>query len=189
MKTNISSRYTKIVDRVAETIKIMKKLDSSRDYTALENYLLSKSTFLSDPASTRYHGAYKGGLAEHSLMVMDSLLELTKKLRLKWENPASPYLIGLCHDICKIGQYALNDRGTYDWSSDEPLGHGEKSVMRLMWVFPKLTAEEVYCIRWHMGAFDESSTNRNNYGCSIEKYPNVLWTHTADMMASRIKKV
>jgi len=51
-----------------------------------------------------------------------------------------------------------------------------------------LTEEEVLCIRWHMGAFDEKE-NWNAYGKAIEKYPNVLWTHTADMVASKIEGV
>lgn len=52
----------------------------------------------------------------------------------------------------------------------------------------KLTDEEMACIRWHMGAFDDKE-NWDKYGKSIEKYPNVLWTHTADMMAARIYKI
>jgi hypothetical protein len=39
-----------------------------------------------------------------------------------------------------------------------------------------------------MGAFDDKE-NWDKYGKSIEKYPNVLWTHTADMMAARIFKI
>lgn len=48
-----------------------------------------------------------------------------------------------------------------------------------------LTEEERLCIRWHMGAFDDKE-NWNCYGAAIEEYPNVLWTHTADMVASRV---
>ena len=51
-----------------------------------------------------------------------------------------------------------------------------------------LTEEEMLCIRWHMGAYD----NKDNWdilGRAIEKYPNVLWTHTADMVAARVLKV
>ena len=48
-----------------------------------------------------------------------------------------------------------------------------------------LTEEEILCIRWHMGAYDDKE-NWNTIGAAIEKYPNVLFTHTADMMAARI---
>ena len=49
----------------------------------------------------------------------------------------------------------------------------------------KLTLEEIFCIRWHMGAFD-SKENWNSYGAACTEYPNVLYTHTADMIAARI---
>ena len=52
----------------------------------------------------------------------------------------------------------------------------------------ELTDEEIACIRWHMGAFDDQK-NWDYYGRAIEKYPNVLYTHTADMIASRIKGI
>ena len=51
-----------------------------------------------------------------------------------------------------------------------------------------LTEEEMLCIRWHMGAYDESK-NWNILGNAIEKYPNVLYTHTADMIASRVNGI
>ena len=46
-------------------------------------------------------------------------------------------------------------------------------------------AREMLCIRWHMG-FADDKENWNCYGAAIEKYQNVLWTHTADMVASRV---
>ena len=51
-----------------------------------------------------------------------------------------------------------------------------------------LTEEEVLCIRWHMGAYDEKE-NWNILGRAIEQFPNVLYTHTADMIAARIKGI
>ena len=41
--------------------------------------------FFTAPASTRYHGAYEGGLFDHSLEVGKQLVNLTEKLGLKWE--------------------------------------------------------------------------------------------------------
>jgi len=48
-----------------------------------------------------------------------------------------------------------------------------------------LTDEEIACIRWHMGAFDDKE-RWNNYRYAITQFPNVLYTHTADMIASTI---
>lgn len=64
-------------------------------------------------------------------------------------------------------------------------GHGDKSVMMLLEYFA-LTKEEVACIRWHMGAYETDTKLWDYYGKAIKKYPNVLYTHTADMIASKI---
>lgn len=66
-------------------------------------------------------------------------------------------------------------------------GHGDKSVM-LLSQFYKLTEEEVLCIRYHMGAFTDKS-EWNDYTRAVNLYPNVLWTHQADMLASHVEGV
>jgi len=53
--------------------------------------------------------------------------------------------------------------------------------------FITLTEEEMLCIRYHMGAFEKEEWTE--YGAAIEKYQNVLWTHHADMLASRVDGV
>ncbi len=65
-----------------------------------------------------------------------------------------------------------------------PLGHGEKSIM-LISEFIKLTKEELYAIRWHMGGYEP----KENYGYiskAYEKYPLAVYTHMADLMATYI---
>ena len=148
---------------------------------------LDQIGFLDAPASTKYHGAYTGGLFDHSMAVTQNLLKLTKKLKLKWKRPESPYIVGLFHDLCKCDQYKGEADGTYSYVKTLLPGHGEKSVIIAQQIMP-LTEEEILCIRWHMGAFDEKE-NWSLYGEAVEKYPNVLFTHTADMMASKIDKV
>ena len=140
--------------------------------------------FFTAPASTHYHGAYAGGLFDHSYAVTKNLLALTEKLGLIWENARSPYIVGFLHDLCKCHMYIAKDTG-FEYNKDLYLpGHGDRSVI-LAQQFMMLTEEEILCIRWHMGAFDDKD-KWNAYGNAIERYPNVLWTHTADMMASRI---
>ena len=143
--------------------------------------------FFTAPASTKYHGAYSGGLHDHSYLVTKNLLHLTESLGLSWEKKRSPYIVGMLHDICKCHMYIANDTG-FEYNRDLYLpGHGGRSVI-LAQRLVRLTEEEILCIRWHMGAFDNKE-NWNAYGCAIENFPNVLWTHTADMMASHIDQV
>lgn len=145
--------------------------------------------FFTAPASTKYHGNYEGGLFDHSLEVTKNLLHLTKHLHLAWSSPKSPYIVGMAHDLCKCDNYVRNDDGTYSYNPYTTIpGHGEKSLVLLKANEIGLTEEEKSCIRWHMGAFDDKE-NWNLYGEAIEQFPNVLWTHTADMMASRIKGI
>ena len=149
--------------------------------------------FFTAPASIHHHGAYEGGLFDHSYQVALNLVDLTEKLHLTWQRPQSPYIVGMFHDLCKCDNYKRKKPDgmhpeAWVYSDGQLLtGHGEKSVMMLQ-RFMRLTEEEMLCIRWHMGAFD-SEKNWNAYGQSITKYPNVLWTHTADMMAARIQGV
>lgn len=66
---------------------------------------LAESEFFTAPASTKYHGNYEGGLFDHSFLVMETLVELTRRNNLKWQREGSPFVVGLLHDLCKIDQY------------------------------------------------------------------------------------
>ena len=145
--------------------------------------------FFTQPASTRFHGDYEGGLFDHSYRVATELLKLTDALHLEWWRKGSPVIIGLFHDLCKVDRYQRDTSGEpgrkfkYD---DRPSvwgpGHGSKSVA-IASTFIQLTPEEVACIRYHMGAYEKDEWD--NLDVAIRRFNNVLWTHTADMMASK----
>ena len=154
---------------------------------------LSESEFFTAPASTRFHGNYEGGLFDHSFMVMEVLCDLTRHNNLKWQRDGSPFIVGLLHDLCKIDQYRVDNSVPYEvgeptrweYRTDTLLtGHGDKSVM-LLASHMELTEEEVMCIRYHMGAFTEKE-EWNYYTRAVKQFPNVLWTHQADMIASHV---
>lgn len=146
------------------------------------DWLMFDSDFLTAPASTKYHGACEGGLYMHSVAVADTLVDFTKKLGLQWQKERSPYIVGMFHDLCKVDQYTQTEDG-YEHDEDILLkGHGEKSIM-LLSQFMALTEEEIMCIRYHMGAYE--TENWKQFDLAIKKYPNVLFTHTADMYASK----
>lgn len=149
-------------------------------------YLITKGYFTA-PASSKFHGAYAGGLYDHSVAVANHLVDLSIKLGLTWKRPESPHIIGMFHDLCKIDQYNVsNSKVTV--SSNAPLkGHGDKSLIILSSLM-QLTIEEAVCIRYHMGAFGDEQEQRE-YSSAVEAYPNLLWTHTADMIAAKIDNV
>ena len=177
------------------------RLDRIKEYNdfmkgkGLNTVALDELGFFTAPASTKYHGAYEGGLFDHSLEVAKNLVELTEKLGLVWERPESPYVVGMYHDLCKCDNYVINpyaDLGRnpqYIYNPEIILpGHGDKSIIMLQ-RYIDLTGEELTCIRWHMGAYETDTKLWDYYGRAIETYPNVLYTHTADMIASKIKGV
>lgn len=173
----------------------VKRIDQYLDFMAAVKsevflnhvYELDRLGFFTQPASTKYHGSYEGGLFDHSIETAKALVELTDKLGLKWERPESPYIVGMFHDLCKCDNYIKDvetDKYIYNPNIIIP-GHGDKSVMILQ-KYIALTDEEIACIRWHMGPYETDTKMWNYYGKAIEKYPNVLYTHTADMIASKI---
>lgn len=149
--------------------------------------------FFTAPASTKYHGNYEGGLFDHSLAVATELVYFTAELPLGWLDSRSPFIVGMFHDLCKVDIYkkrtSPDPRKENEYSYDDRsllAGHGAKSVMMLsQWM--RLTEEEILCIRYHMGAYE--TDDWEHYGKSITKYPTVLFTHTADMVASRVKGI
>ncbi|MBD5389140.1 hypothetical protein HDR63_02705 [bacterium] len=134
-----------------------------------------------------YYGNYSGGLFDHSLAVTRKLLEITSGLKLAWGKSDSPYIIGMFHDLCKIDEYAstmVNDHLEIIPVNKTP-EHGAKSVRYLSRLIP-LTDEEQLCIRYHMGPYMREDWD--GYDDAIKKYETVLWTHTADMYASRLMR-
>jgi hypothetical protein len=118
---------------------------------------------------------------------MNILVDLSIKNELKWQRPASPFIIGMLHDLCKIDNYipVKSEEVPYKYNTETDLkGHGDKSVMMLA-SHIQLTEEEVMCIRYHMGAFTDKE-EWNDYTRAVHKYPNVLWTHQADMLSSHV---
>ncbi len=154
----------------------------------LINYL-TKSTFFNDPASSNYHNNFEGGLCDHSLNVYNRLVELTG------QNTDTIKIIGLLHDICKIGAYEVYTKNvknvSSEWTSVQaykykktkfPYGHGEKSVFMAQ-KFIELTAEEALAIRWHMGAYEPKELYRElNEAQKIS--PLVILANTADLIAT-----
>lgn len=156
------------------------------------------SDFYAAPASTRYHGAYEGGLCEHSLNVYDCLLNYVQRERVKdvygmEYSEETIAVVALLHDLCKVNLYrvsyrnAKNERGEwekvpyYEFHEELPYGHGEKSVY-IISGFMRLTREEAMAIRWHMGFSGEENTN--TIGNALERFPLALAAHIADMEAT-----
>ena len=146
---------------------------------------LGTTDFFEAPASTRFHGAYQGGLVEHSLNVYDQLLFDHSALKYGGQTLA---VCALLHDVCKANYYHRDSDG---WTVRDtlPMGHGEKSVY-LIQKRMDLTDEEALAIRWHMGAYDEAYRGGSRaLGEAQERCALVLALHQADMRATQQEKL
>jgi len=165
---------------------------------------LEQTDFFTAPASTKFHGAYDGGLAEHSLHVWHLLKNKNEYYSLGL-SPDTIAITALLHDICKINFYIkdtknvlkgkkINDYGktVNDWQEELvwvckdqfPVGHGEKSVITAL-KFIQLTDIEIAMIRWHMGAY-EAKDNYRDMGNAVDMYKPIVALQTADMEASHL---
>lgn len=145
---------------------------------------LETTDFFTAPASTRFHLAREGGLAEHSLHVYQRLAELCMRESGVQIDPESVAICGLLHDVCKVNVYQQEpkNRKTYDpekvaaaepwqvkhdalgdfiWETvmgykfeDDPPYGHGEKSVYIISAFMKLTREEAMAIRWHMGFSD-----------------------------------
>lgn len=156
------------------------------------------SDFFTAPSSTRFHGAYEGGLVEHSLNVYECLKDYLNRPRTKElygmdYTPETIAVTALLHDICKVGFYAVdyrnakNEQGVwekvpyYTVRDTLPYGHGEKSVYMIQ-SFMRLTRDEAFAIRYHMGF--SGNEDKNSVGRAMEMFPLALAVNVADMEAT-----
>ncbi len=172
-----------------EFLKILRSVDRP----GIEELIswLESTSFFEDPASSRFHGNWKGGLCEHSLQVYKEFVSLTNR------DDDTVKIACLLHDVCKIGNYNIvtknvKNKETGKWEEVEayegiddgfPFGHGEKSVMYLV-PFISLSVEELLMIRWHMGPY-EGEKKWRDLELAQQKYISVLYIHVADCLATR----
>jgi hypothetical protein len=73
---------------------------------------------------------------------------------------------------------------TFEFNDNLPYGHGEKSQY-IVAGFMRLTRDESFAIRYHMG-FSDASTNeqKGNVGKSFEMFPLAFALSVADMEAT-----
>lgn len=169
---------------------IIKDIFADLNQRGIIEYLY-ESGFCEAPASAHHHGNYRGGLFEHSLQVACNLKRLSANMKLKWDREESPVIVGMLHDLCKIDSYYFDEEPSgaevIEFNKNILLkGHGEKScIIALRYI--DLTEEEIMCIRYHMGAFQKEDVE--SYSMAAGAYPNIIWTHTADMIASHVNGI
>ena len=175
---------------------------------ALKDWLDS-TDFWTAPASTKFHGNFKGGLSLHTLMVIKQSLEFAKPvLDNYFECPTGAaytitakdiFVSALVHDFCKTGFYGVEYRNTKDisgnWvkqpfyktkSENRNLGHGNESVIMMLKIMPSMIDNRMVleAVSRHMGFSDLSDSETYNYSNFLQN-PLVILRQLADQTAAQ----
>jgi len=154
---------------------------------------LLKADFFTAPASTRFHGAYEGGLCEHSLDVYRMAQKAAVGYELSFDIE-SLLISTLFHDLCKVNFYKVDKRnqkidGVWQevpyYGIEEKYsfgGHGAKSVF-LIQQFMKLKIDEAAAINCHMGATPGGDAIRDSSN-AFKAFPLAWIVHVADEAAT-----
>lgn len=163
----------------------------------LLNYM-DEIGFFVMPASTQYHGAYEGALAEHSLNVLD--------IAEKWGVAAyggkdyntihnSVVVCALLHDVGKCGQFGKpgyipniltngkpSDKKPFEVNNSLLNVPHEVRSIDIISRFIDLTEEEQFAILMHNGLYGPFYKELKSDDAS----PLYMLIHFADMWASRV---
>lgn len=146
-------------------------VERSAQVQEFERFLRCETTWLTSPASTRFHLACEGGLIEHSVNVANILLRLRAALAPEISEE-SCVIVGLYHDVGKLGapghayylpnpsQWHVQNRGIR-YVVNEDVVHMDIATRSLYLVscHLKLTDHEAQAIRYHDGQYiDENGS-------------------------------
>jgi hypothetical protein len=156
--------------------KVINRADAFAD---LMEFIETKTSWLTAPASTRFHLCKESGLLEHSVNVAETLLRIKDTLYPLIDDE-SCVIVGLLHDLGKAGtpegaQYLKNEPTarqrqygygpTYPYSFNKDLTYLSVPVRSLYLALPfiDLTEEEAQAIVYHDGQYvdDNRSVAKN----------------------------
>ena len=133
---------------------------------AFISFLAEETSWLSAPASTRFHNNFEKGLLAHSISVTEALIKI-KEILAPFIHDESCVIVGLFHDVGKVGlpgkpmylhnpdlrheskKYIVNPELIY-------IGLGVRSL-RLISQFIPLSEEEAQAIVYHDGQYVEEN--------------------------------
>ena len=195
-------------------ISIVKKIH--RDGADIEGLLrkLEESDFYYAPASTQYHGSYRGGLVEHCLNVYENLKKMVENKNEKLGSDCSiaedsVIIVGLFHDISKMNYYEpytknikvyrengkkVDEVGKFDWETVPCFrtmenrflyGSHEQTAEFIIRHYIPLTVEESVAILNHMGGMSYDST-KLELAPFYSEYPLLTMLHCADMISTYV---
>ena len=182
MDNNIVERYESLKGMVVER---------RSQFDRLISFMENETTWLTAPASTKYHLCKESGLLEHCLNVAESMLKIREALapNISME---SCVIVSLVHDLGKVGmsgnpQYLINEPTDKQQKSgfkpDAPYRFNKNLTylsvpVRSLYLASKhidLTEQEVQAIIYHDGQYVE-----DNRSVATHEEPLTLLLQYAD---------
>jgi hypothetical protein len=180
----LEERYTALKGKIIE-----RKEDSDAFIEMLE----TKTSWLTSPASTRFHLNEEQGLLKHSVAVAENLLKFRDCLAPKISDE-SCVIVGLFHDVGKVGMpgkplYLKNDNEwevrnrniTYKVNTELTQMSLAGRSLYLVSKYIPLSDAEAQAILYHDGQYIE-----DNKSVAHKEEPLTLLTHWADYWTAHI---
>lgn len=182
MDNNIVNRY--------EELKAM-VIERKNQFDRLISFMENETSWLTAPASTKYHLCKEGGLLEHCVNVAESMLKIREALAPDISDE-SCIIVSLVHDLGKVGmpgnpQYLINeptDKHQQSGYKPDPPYRFNKNLtylsvpVRSLYLASKhidLTEQEVQAIVYHDGQYVE-----DNRSVATHEAPLTLLLQYAD---------
>jgi len=170
-----------------------KVIERKESFDAFITFLETKTTWLTSPASTKFHLAEERGLLKHSVGVAETLLRFREFLA-----PAiseeSCVIVGLFHDVGKLGmpgkpyylpsdnEWMVKNRGVRYMINPEvvAMGLATRSIYLISQYIP-LTDAEAQAITYHDGQYID-----DNKVIAHKEEPLTLLVHWADYWTAHV---
>ena len=180
-------------NKIAERYESLKSMVVERrsQFDSLISFMENETTWLTAPASTKYHLCKGSGLLEHCVNVAESMLKIREALAPDISTE-SCVIVSLVHDLGKVGmpgnpQYLINeptDKQQQSGYKPDPPYRFNKNLtylsvpVRSLYLASKhidLTEQEVQAIVYHDGQYVE-----DNRSVATHEEPLTLLLQYAD---------
>ena len=167
---------------VLERYELLKGKVTERkaEFQGLMDFVEGETSYLTAPASTKYHLCREGGLLEHSVNVAETMLKM-KGVLAPGISDESCVVVALLHDLGKAGvpgapQYLPNEYGT-PYRINKDMVYLSVPVRSLYLAGPRfpLTEEEAQAIVYHDGQYVD-----DNRSVATREKPLTLLLQYAD---------
>lgn len=184
MKDAVNQRYDHLKAKVVER---------KQEFLAFTGFLETETSWLTSPASTRFHLNCEGGLLNHSVNVAENLLKFKNFLAPNINNE-SCIIVGLFHDVGKVGMpgnplyvknandWEIRNRNmTYKTNPQLPYLSLAARSLYLISQYMTLSDAEAQAILYHDGQYID-----DNICIRHKEEPLTLLAHWADYWTAHI---